>query len=49
MITVLGDPHEDLAKATVLMMVGGKMVLLRPQKVTNTLSVRDFVTLIIML
>ncbi|EJD04265.1 RIC1-domain-containing protein [Fomitiporia mediterranea MF3/22] len=28
----LGDPMEDLAVATVLMMVGGKLVLLRPQK-----------------
>lgn len=28
----LGDPVDDLAVATVLMMVGGKLVLLRPQK-----------------
>ncbi|KAL5495557.1 RIC1 [Sanghuangporus weigelae] len=28
----LGDPMEDLAVATVLMMVGGKLVLLRPRK-----------------
>ncbi|KAH8120516.1 RIC1-domain-containing protein [Phellopilus nigrolimitatus] len=28
----LGDPMDDLAVATVLMMVGGKLVLLRPQK-----------------
>ncbi len=29
----LGDPAEDLAVATVLMIVGGKLVLLRPRKV----------------
>lgn len=29
----LGDPVDDLAAATVLMMVGGKLVLLRPRKV----------------
>ena len=29
----LGDPVDDLAVATVLMMVGGKLVLLRPRKV----------------
>ncbi|TFK93553.1 RIC1-domain-containing protein [Polyporus arcularius HHB13444] len=28
----LGDPAEDLAVATVLMIVGGKLVLLRPRK-----------------
>lgn len=28
----LGDPVDDLAVATVLMMVGGKLVLLRPRK-----------------
>ncbi|KAL5534531.1 hypothetical protein ACEPAG_994 [Sanghuangporus baumii] len=28
----LGDPMDDLAVATVLMMVGGKLVLLRPRK-----------------
>jgi RAB6A-GEF complex partner protein 1 len=29
----LGDPVEDLSVATVLMMVGGQLVLLRPRKV----------------
>jgi hypothetical protein len=29
----LGDPADDLAVATVLMMVGGQLVLLRPRKV----------------
>ena len=29
----LGDPMEDLAVATVLMIVGGKLVLLKPRKV----------------
>lgn len=29
----LGDPVEDLNVATVLMMVGGQLVLLRPRKV----------------
>jgi hypothetical protein len=29
----LGDPMDDLSVATVLMMVGGKLVLLRPRKV----------------
>lgn len=28
-----GDPREDLAVATVLMIVGGKLVLLKPRKV----------------
>jgi len=31
----LGDPVDDLAVATVLMMVGGKLVLLRPRKVRS--------------
>ncbi|KDQ54856.1 hypothetical protein JAAARDRAFT_37967 [Jaapia argillacea MUCL 33604] len=31
----LGDPVDDLAVATVLMMVGGKLVLLRPRKLAN--------------
>lgn len=31
-LTELGDPVEDLAVATVLMMVGGKLALLKPQK-----------------
>lgn len=29
----LGDPVDDLAVATVLMVVGGQLVLLRPRKV----------------
>ena len=33
----LGDPAEDLAVATVLMIVGGKLVLLRPRKVCTIL------------
>lgn len=31
----LGDPVDDLAVATVLMMVGGKLVLLRPRKMAS--------------
>ncbi|EGO28420.1 hypothetical protein SERLADRAFT_445869 [Serpula lacrymans var. lacrymans S7.9] len=31
----LGDPVDDLAVATVLMMVGGQLVLLRPRKAGN--------------
>lgn len=34
-----GDPVEDLGVATVLMMVGGQLVLLRPRKVQQRLSV----------
>lgn len=30
----LGDPVEDLAVATVLMIVGGKLALLKPRKVS---------------
>jgi hypothetical protein len=33
MLTELGDPVDDLSVATVLMMVGGQLVLLRPRKV----------------
>lgn len=33
MSTELGDPVDDLAVATVLMVVGGQLVLLRPRKV----------------
>ena len=33
----LGDPVDDLAVATVLMMVGGKLVLLRPRKVRSSI------------
>lgn len=29
----LGDPMDDLSVATVLMIVGGRLVLLRPRKV----------------
>jgi len=38
--TELGDPADDLAVATVLMMVGGQLVLLRPRKV-SFLSIRS--------
>ena len=31
----LGDPADDLAVATVLMMVGGELVLLKPRKVPH--------------
>lgn len=31
--TELGDPVDDLSVATVLMVVGGQLVLLRPRKV----------------
>lgn len=34
-----GDPVEDLGVATVLMMVGGQLVLLRPRKVQQRLSI----------
>lgn len=34
----LGNPEVDLAVATVLMMVGGKLVLMRPRKVTASLK-----------
>ena len=33
-IVELGDPADDLAVATVLMMVGGELVLLKPRKVS---------------
>jgi len=33
MLVELGDPVDDLAVATVLMMVGSQLVLLRPRKV----------------
>lgn len=33
MTTELGDPMDDLSVATVLMIVGGRLVLLRPRKV----------------
>lgn len=29
----IGDPVDDLAVATVLMVVGGQLILLRPRKV----------------
>ena len=32
-VVELGDPADDLAVATVLMMVGGELVLLKPRKV----------------
>ena len=34
-IIELGDPVEDLSVATVLMVVGGQLILLRPRKVTQ--------------
>ncbi len=30
----LGDPVDDLTVATVLMVVGGQLILLRPRKVS---------------
>jgi hypothetical protein len=36
----LGDPVDDLSVATVLMMVGGKLVLLRPRKVDKPLHLQ---------
>lgn len=39
----LGDPDTDLAVATVLMVVGGKLVLLRPRKVRSTQYFRSYV------
>lgn len=35
LIVEIGDPTDDLAVATVLMIVGGNLVLLRPNKVNN--------------
>lgn len=32
-LTELGDPVDDLVVATILLLVGGKLVLLRPRKV----------------
>ena len=34
--TEIGDPVEDLAVATVLMVVGGQLILLRPRKVSES-------------
>lgn len=31
----LGDPVDDLSVATVLMVVGGQLILLRPRKVNS--------------
>ncbi len=31
----LGDPTDDMVVATILLLVGGKLVLLRPRKVSN--------------
>ena len=39
-ILELGDPVDDLAVATVLMMVGGKLALLKPRKVRTSLGSR---------
>ena len=39
----LGDPAEDLAVATVLMMVGGNLILLRPNRVIHEHSRLDIV------
>jgi hypothetical protein len=33
----LGDPVDDLVVATILLLVGGKLVLLRPRKVRTPL------------
>lgn len=33
LLTEIGDPVDDLAVATVLMVVGGQLILLRPRKV----------------
>ncbi|KAF9243850.1 RIC1-domain-containing protein [Melanogaster broomeanus] len=38
----LGDPVEDLAVATVLMVVGGQLVLLRPRKAKVTYDMQIF-------
>ena len=37
-VVELGDPADDLAVATVLMMVGGELVLLKPRKVHEFLK-----------
>ena len=33
-IAELGDPVDDLTVATILMVVGGQLILLRPRKVS---------------
>ena len=33
-VAELGDPVDDLTVATVLMVVGGQLILLRPRKVS---------------
>lgn len=33
----LGDPVDDLVVATILLLVGGKLVLLRPRKVKTSI------------
>jgi RAB6A-GEF complex partner protein 1 len=35
----LGNPADDLSVATVLMMVGGQLVLLRPRRVRSMLPI----------
>lgn len=35
LVVEIGDPTDDLAVATVLMIVGGNLVLLRPNKVIS--------------
>ena len=38
-ILELGDPVDDLVVATILLLVGGKLVLLRPRKVRTHFKV----------
>jgi hypothetical protein len=33
----IGDPVDDLSVATVLMVVGGQLILLRPRKVRSSI------------
>lgn len=40
MFLEIGDPVDDLAVATVLMVVGGQLILLRPRKEANVEEVK---------
>jgi hypothetical protein len=38
-VTELGNPVDDLSAATVLMVAGGQLILLRPRKVSDMLLI----------
>jgi hypothetical protein len=44
LLAELGDPVDDLAVATVLMVVGGQLILLRPRKVKLPVIPNEFKT-----